>query len=130
MEENARKLVETLWPLSFRKARLNNGEAMKDLDCEAYSAYYKRQFDSMIPSTGTLDAAAYPHASILELARQFQDKPNREDALASLKSETPVPSDETCEILTNLSARLLLMLKIGIVKNQLLPRGHLNWTRG
>ncbi|KAF3024926.1 hypothetical protein E8E14_013132 [Neopestalotiopsis sp. 37M] len=112
------------------KAAVEGNKGIKRLDCEAYYNYYKRLVVSMLPPTDTSDGTAYPHSTILELVRQLRDNPDREDALAKLKSGTPVPDDEACENLLNLSGRLLLMLKFGIMKNQMLPRGHFNWTHG
>ncbi|KAK6223940.1 hypothetical protein LQW54_000085 [Pestalotiopsis sp. IQ-011] len=110
MDDNAQKLVETFWPVSSRKPRLTNRDAVKHLTCEAYYEYYKRQLVYMVPRAGTPDIAAYSQLNILNLIQLLQTNPDHEAALNSLKSQTTVPSDDACENLVNLAARLLLML--------------------
>lgn len=130
MEDNAKKLVESLWPVPSRKSRLTNRDAVKNLTCEAYYEYYKRQFVYMVPRAGAPDIAAYSQPKILNLIQLLQTNPDREAALKSLKSQTPIPGDDACENLVNLAARLLLMLKFGTTRHQAFPRGHLKWNNG
>ncbi|KAI1635735.1 hypothetical protein F4809DRAFT_642226 [Biscogniauxia mediterranea] len=47
--------------------------------------------------------------------------------IADIKNSTA--TDEACGNSINLSARLLLMLKIGVVKHQAVPRGYLDWKQ-
>lgn len=130
MDDDAKELVEAIWPFHSRKSRLANGERVRDLTFEAYYGYYKRQFLWMVSHTGTPNTATYSKRNLINLVRRLQSDPEREAALLFIKSQSPIPSDEVCENILNLAARLLLMLRFGNMGRQTFPRECLNWTDG
>lgn len=129
IDNDTEEFVEKLWPLPSEQ-RLCNGERASALTSDAYRAYYKRHWYSIAQHSEGPCVALKSWSEICQLIQQLQADFNRPDILAGLKAQTPVLSDEVCEISIDLAARLLLMLKFGVVKHQAVPRGHLVWSGG
>ncbi|KAH8890154.1 hypothetical protein GQ53DRAFT_824798 [Thozetella sp. PMI_491] len=124
VDEDAYELVEVLWAPSLGKRRLFNGDPVRNVSMEAYSEYYKTQFHLIAGHGGG-------HYVALQTPQEI-DEP-RQDTLASLRPKCAsdgAAADEACENTINLAARLLLMLKIGLVRGQSVPRRCLSWTQG
>lgn len=129
IDNDTKEFVEKLWPLSSEQ-RLFNGERASALTSDAYGAYYKRHWYSIAQHSEGPCVALKSWSEICHLIQQLQADFDRPDILACLKSQTQALSDEACESSIDLAARLLLMLKFGVVKHQAVPRGHLVWSSG
>ncbi|KAI0140369.1 hypothetical protein BJ166DRAFT_473213 [Pestalotiopsis sp. NC0098] len=129
MNTGTKELIEKVWPLSTER-RLFNGDRANLLTPDAYCAYSKRNWYAIAQHSEGSCVALKSQSEICHLIQQLQADVDRPEILANLKSQSPGLSDEACESSIDLAARLLLMLKFGIVKHQAVPRGHLVWTRG
>ncbi len=128
-------LVELLWRPETNKKKLFNGDPARNLSQEKYLEYCRSQWH-LIAGHGDGQYVALRTAEEMnDLIDRLGSNESREEIIASLKqggglaTDVP-PTDDACENTVNLAARLLLMLKFGVVKGQAIPRRYLRWTEG
>ncbi|KAF2999569.1 hypothetical protein E8E14_003545 [Neopestalotiopsis sp. 37M] len=128
MEKNAKKVVEAIWSFPSEEDHFFNGQPFKRLTCRSYYAYYKKHCSIMFALSGS-PAATPSHPTVIDIIQSLQSGLDRHAALVSLQRQTGL-TDEVCENLLDLAARLLLMVKFGTIPTEGDPRGHLDWTSG
>jgi hypothetical protein len=113
---------------SGQNNRLCNGDRTTELTHDAFAEYYRQQWhliaghgDGQYVATQTPEHLNH----VVELIRQGT---TREAILLELRS-TGAP-EEHCLNSINLAARLLTMMKFGVVKHQAVPRRHIHWDAG
>jgi hypothetical protein len=117
-------------PISKTK-RLLNGDRASSLKYEAYRDYYRRQWNICVAHANGRYVAVNTRRGMEELVAELLLPKTRRDIFTSLRVKmTADVSDEACYSSIDLAARLLLMLKIGVVKHQAIPRRCLAWTDG
>ncbi|KAK0725072.1 hypothetical protein B0H67DRAFT_482567 [Lasiosphaeris hirsuta] len=127
-------LVEHLWRPSFStKKRLFNGDPARDLTHDTYCEYYRGQWHLVAGNSDGRYVAVQTADATNWLAQELATNPTktREEILERLKSKYGLvvsADDEAWDTSVNLAARLLLMLKFGVVKHQRMPRRYLSWT--
>ncbi len=130
-ERDASDLVELVWNPSASKRKLFNGDPIRDLSHEAYFEYYTNQCHLIAGHGGGNYVALHTAQEMNGLVNRLRSDDSREDILAGLKAQfasRQLPADDAFENTINLAARLLLMLKFGIVKGQAIPRRYLRWS--
>lgn len=127
-----------LWDSTLNtKKRLFNGDLASDLTHDAYCEYYQHQWHLVAGNCDGRYVAIKTVELMNEHTKYLIRTPNftRQDILASWKSKSTstgnaTPSNEAWNNSIDLAARLLLMLKFGVVKHQKVPRHCLSWTSG
>ena len=136
LDAHAQELVENLWRPSLNaKERLFNADPTRNLTHETYYEYYRHQWHLIAGNADGRYVAMRSAEATNQLAQRLATNPaeTRQEILASLKSGGGPASradDEEWNNSINLAARLLLMLKFGVVKHQQVPRWYLSWTSG
>ncbi|KAM7190205.1 hypothetical protein V8F20_009827 [Naviculisporaceae sp. PSN 640] len=69
-------------------------------------------------------------ADVHQLVLQLAENKDYRDISLYVRQRIPGVTDEQCEASINLAARLLLMLRFGVVKFEPLPRRYLVWNEG
>ncbi|KAJ3542000.1 hypothetical protein NM208_g4329 [Fusarium decemcellulare] len=124
-------LVQLLWDFSSSNKRLFNGDSISQLCHSAYCEYYERQWGlTAAHCDGKFVALKTPEA-VNQLVQELQSNRSRAELLALIQDASEENAlGEACENSLNLAFRLLLMLRIGVVKYQFLPRRCLDWNEG
>lgn len=129
-------LVELLWRPETTKKKLFNGDPARYLSQEKYLEYCRTQWHLIAGHGDGHYVALRTTEEMNALLDRLQSNDSRAEIIASLKrgrpnkNENEPPTDDACENTINLAARLLLMLKLGVVKGQAIPRRCLSWTEG
>ncbi|KAH8656919.1 hypothetical protein BGZ61DRAFT_434182 [Ilyonectria robusta] len=125
------ELVQTLWRSFSSNDRLFNGDSVGEIDDSAYREYYERQWVLIAANCDGKFVALKAPEDINRLVQRLQTDRSREDLLLEIQNICGrANSDGECESSLDLAARILLMLRIGTVKGQFLPRRHLAWNNG
>lgn len=100
---------------------------------DSYCEYYRRQWHLVAGNADGRYVAVQTADATNWLAQELATNPTktREEILESAKSRNGSvvnAEDEAWNTSVNLAARLLLMLKFGVVKHQRIPRRYLSWT--
>ncbi len=109
---------------------MRNAEPIENLDFLPYIEYYTQQWNAI---TATLDGryvTVRTHDDVLEIVQLLREGNDRESIVSHLRMKYSSAIEDACESSINLVARLLLMLKIGVMKHQVAPRGFIAWERG
>lgn len=125
------ELVRALWRSFSFDDRLFNGDSVREIHHSAYQEYYERQW---VITAGNCDGkfvALKTPEDINRLVQRLQTDRSREDLLLDIQNMCGHEnSDDACQNSLDLAARILLMLRIGTVKYQFLPRRYLAWNTG
>lgn len=113
---------------STNPQELFNGDRANILGHEAYCNYYKRQWHILALYGDRQHAAARSPQAIARLIQDIRHGRTREAILDELRSTNA--SEEVSERLINLAGRLLVMMRFGVTKHQVLSRRYLRWERG
>jgi len=137
VDAEALALVDALWRPSLNaKKKLFNGDPPRDLRHETYCGYYQHQWHLVAGNADGRYVAVQTASATNQLAQELATNPaeSRQEILARLKKSgggsAAHRDDEAWNSSVDLAARLLLMLKFGVVKHQKVPRRYLSWTSG
>ncbi|KAI1083068.1 hypothetical protein F5B20DRAFT_528415 [Whalleya microplaca] len=136
MDMPSQKLIELLRQSESGKQRLFNGDPVRYLTHDAYCKYCQQQWYLIAGHGDGRYVALRNDAEMEQLIHQIQNGRAREDILAGLKSQEinavslDQAREDACVNSINLAARLLLMLKFGVVKHEAVPKGYLSWEKG
>ncbi|KAM7190953.1 hypothetical protein V8F33_009186 [Rhypophila sp. PSN 637] len=131
----SRSLVDELWgsTLSTNK-RLFNGDMASDLTHDAYCEYFQHQWQLVAGNADGRYVALKTVESMTQLIKDLSTNTasERNNIIAAWKSKPALahhssPSPESWNNSVDLAARLLLMLKVGVVTHQKVPRHCLSW---
>ncbi|KAL2809073.1 hypothetical protein BJX63DRAFT_445525 [Aspergillus granulosus] len=122
-------IIELLWG-ETPKGRLLNGESASELNHEAYFQYYHQQCSLMALHGGGQYVTVNTLSDVHHIVQMLKQHMSRHDIVAAIKGGHPVVHEEFCEYSVNFTVRLLLMLRFGHVKYEVLPRRCLTWTDG
>ncbi|KAI1761790.1 hypothetical protein GGR53DRAFT_504095 [Hypoxylon sp. FL1150] len=109
---------------------MRNAEPLEKLDISPYIEYYMQQWNAIAATVDGRYVTVRAHRDVLEIVRLLRRGDDRGSIASHLQRENPGATDDACESSINLAARLLTMLKIGVVKYQAAPRGFLKWECG
>ncbi|KAI0383474.1 hypothetical protein F5Y04DRAFT_250313 [Hypomontagnella monticulosa] len=118
------------WGQIDDKHRLRNGDVTENLDITPYMDYYQRQWHIMAADIDGTSITVNSHEDIVGIIQGVLENDSRESIISHLKNKYPKLADSYYENSVNLAARLLVMLKIGVVKHQVLPRRVISWEQG
>ncbi|OTB17607.1 hypothetical protein K445DRAFT_311087 [Daldinia sp. EC12] len=118
------------WGLLDDNHALCNGQPARQLDMFPYMEYYKRQWNNMVADADGRYITIRTYGDVLDIIRLINKDRTREEIISHLGSKSPSATTEAYENSVNLAARLLLMLKIGVVKHQAVPRHYITWDQG
>lgn len=127
MYAEADELVRLLWPSPPIDARLCNGDSADHLTSTAYNNYCQRQW-TLVDEGKCVTAKSA--SEISAIVGQLRDDATREEVSDTLRAANPLSSEDLCEQSIDFTARLLLMLKLGVIKHQAIPRRCLRWSDG
>ncbi|KAL6406196.1 hypothetical protein AUP68_10364 [Ilyonectria robusta] len=126
------ELVQLLWDFSSSNKRLFNGDLVSESCHSAYHEYYERQWGLTAAHCDGKFVALKTCGLVNDLIREMQNNNSRAELLSQIQDMSwgGGPGGESCENSLNLAVRLLLMLRIGVVEYQLIPRRCLRWDEG
>jgi hypothetical protein len=96
----------------------------------AYEEYFRRQWYTIATDADGRYVAARKVEDIFAIVPLLVQGHHRDVIVSRLKQSNPVATDSACESSIDLAARLLLMIKIGVVKHQASPWLCLKWEKG
>ncbi|KAJ2995200.1 hypothetical protein NUW58_g1347 [Xylaria curta] len=108
------EVINAFWGRPSSERRLFNGQQNQGLDMSAYAEYFRGQW---------ID-------DILQIGRFLVLGHHRDAIVSQLSRTNPSVTKRACESSIDLAARLLLMLKIGVVRHQANPCHYLKWEKG
>ncbi|KAK5656519.1 hypothetical protein OQA88_4496 [Cercophora sp. LCS_1] len=130
IDTHALELVECFWHRSgSTKDRLFNGDRATQLSHETFREYYHQQWNLIAGHGDGQYVATSSPKDLVVLIDQIREGKARQDIMAELSASTGA-GEESCENSINLAARLLTMMKFGVVKHQAIPRRVLRWDEG
>lgn len=118
------------WGPFVDRRQLHNDESIAKLDILSYMDYYQRQWKIMTRNGDGRYITIRTYDDINDIIHLMREGNTRESISSTIKNRDSSFSDDAIENSINLSARLLLMLKIGVAKNQAIPRGSIPWESG
>jgi len=127
---SADQLIHLLWGSTPDKTKLSNGDLFSTLSFDAYRAYYNHLWTLTAGHANGQCSVLESPSDVNQLALWLADNKSREDILVLLEAKSPNASTSDYEESINLAARLLLMLKSGAVRYEVLPRRCLTWKAG
>ncbi|KAI0193507.1 hypothetical protein F4808DRAFT_453246 [Astrocystis sublimbata] len=110
--------------------RLTNGQLIQELDLTAYESYFQQQWCAIAADAGGCHVAAQKVEDILSIVGSLIKGHDRPSIVARLKQKYPTATESACQSSVDLTVRLLLMLKVGVVRHQANPSRCLNWENG
>jgi hypothetical protein len=129
LDSDAFDLVQSLWLRSTPHIqKLFNGDRQDKLNHEAYCDYYRRQWYILAPHAGHQHSTVRSSHAIVYIIQDILNGKHQEEIMNALMS-TNTPK-EVCDLSLNLAVRLLVMMRFGMVKNQVSPRRCLQWESG
>ncbi|OTB05095.1 hypothetical protein M426DRAFT_73035 [Hypoxylon sp. CI-4A] len=111
------------WGSFDSRSRLHNGERPEKLNISPYVEYYNRQWNIMAADLDGRFITVRTYEDIVDIVRLILKEKSRELIRLYLKKKNPAATESACETSIDLAARLLSMLKIGVVRHQAIPRG-------
>ncbi|KAF2964625.1 hypothetical protein GQX73_g8954 [Xylaria multiplex] len=96
----------------------------------AYAEYFRRQWYSMATDADGRYVATQKVDDIFQVVQLLIQGHHRNAIVSRLTQVNPIASASACNSSIDLAARLLLMLKIGVVKHQASPHLCLKWEKG
>jgi hypothetical protein len=131
LDADALDLVSSLWQPASPSSNapgLFNGDGADKLCHEAYCNYYRRQWHILAVYGDKQHATARSPQAIAGLTQDIKRGKSREEILDALRSTSTAV--ESSERLVNLAGRLLVMMRFGVTKHQVLSRRCLRWEKG
>ncbi|KAK7746531.1 hypothetical protein SLS62_009394 [Diatrype stigma] len=124
-------VITRFWVAIDPKHQLFNGQMSDRLDIAPYLEYYKRQWNAIAADADGRYVTVRSHDDIVEIIELLKNGEPKESVIQYLTRNSATTADRgACESSLNLAARVLVMLKIGVVKNQAVPRRCLLWETG
>lgn len=127
-EEDAIGVVRLLQQKLSNTQYLFNGEPKGKLSHEGYIDYYKRQWSGFAPYAGRQFAATSSPQDIAHLIQNILNANTYEKLMEMMESTNT--EKEARERSIDLAARLIVMVSLGGVKNQVSPRRSPRWEGG
>ncbi|KAI1271032.1 hypothetical protein F5Y07DRAFT_38199 [Xylaria sp. FL0933] len=124
------EVIKTFWGRRNSQRRLFNGQSNQCLDMSAYADYFPRQWYTMASDADGRYVAAQRVEDIFQIAQLLVQRHHRDHIVSRMHQANPTVSESACGSSVDLAARLLLMLKVGIVKHQASPHHCLRWEKG
>ncbi|KAI0437010.1 hypothetical protein F4803DRAFT_566412 [Xylaria telfairii] len=109
------QIIKTFWGKPISHKRLFNGQQNQGLDMSAYA-------DGRYMAAQKVD--------IFQIVRFLLQGHHRDAVASRLKQTKPTATESACGSSVDLAARLLLMLKVGVVRHQASPHHCLKWENG
>lgn len=119
-------LISTICGSISTNKTLMNGDPFSTLTHRAYRWYYQNQWTHIVDN-GQWVAFKTP-SDVNLLVQQLISNVEYREILLNVRKGAPGATEDECEASINHAARLLLMLKFGVVKFEPLPRRYLSWT--
>lgn len=124
-------VIADFWGIIDPKHQLFNGQMSDSLDITPYLDYYRRQWNAIAADADGRYVTVRSHDDIVEIVQRMKQGEPKESIIQYLTRNRSITGNtEACDNSVNLAARVLLMLKIGVVKHQAVPRRCLTWDRG
>ncbi|KAI1329214.1 hypothetical protein F5Y16DRAFT_114780 [Xylariaceae sp. FL0255] len=124
------EIATSFWGQSCQRKNLINGQANQCLDMSAYEDYFQRTWCAMAADADGRYVATKAMTDIFQIVSSLLNGHERDAVVAQLKQKHIESSSRTCERSVDLTVRLLLMLKVGIVRHQIPPNDCLDWAKG
>lgn len=124
-------LITTFWgPEHDQEQR--NSQILDSVDISPYLEYYRRQWHTTVAYADGRYVTVRKYNDIVEIVKHLRQGQSKESILQYLAAGQPTSTitTEADDNSVNLAARLVSMLKIGIVKHQAIPRHCLIWKEG
>ncbi|KAI1772655.1 hypothetical protein F4818DRAFT_425050 [Hypoxylon cercidicola] len=123
-------LQGTFWGPFDKDQRMRNAEPIENLNISPYIEYYTHQWNAIAAPVDGRYVTVRSHADVLEIIQLLRQGNDRGSIASHLRKKCSSATEDACESSINLAARLLLMMKIGVVKHQAAPRGFIAWECG
>ncbi|KAI0539604.1 hypothetical protein GGR58DRAFT_228102 [Xylaria digitata] len=121
---------KNLWGEPSLRRRLFNGQPDQGLEMPAYNEYFQRQWYAMVTDADGRYVATREVDDIFQIVQYLIQGHHRDAIILRLNQINPKASASACNSSVDLAARLLLMLKVGVVKHQASPHLCLKWETG
>jgi len=115
---------------SIPRKRLFNGDQPTQLAHDAFAEYYRQQWNLIAGHGDGQYVATQTPKDMDRVIERIRQGGTRGAILSDLRLTDPNASEEACLNSINLAARLITMMKFGVVKHQAVPRRHIHWDAG